>query len=97
MAGYDYTLQFGRKNFITGQKATSATPAQLVADQPAYKIRVKAASTNTAPVFVGPAGVAVGTGLELGAGEFIDLELANVNLIYAVSAVAQSVSWSAVY
>lgn len=97
MAGYDYTLQFGRKNLATGQLATSAAAAQLAADQPAYKIKVHAPAANSAAVFIGPAGVALGTGFQLDPGDTEEFELANVNLIYAISAAGQAVSWSAIY
>lgn len=47
---------------------------------------VQAPAANTIPVYVGPAGVTTGTGLELVPGAAILLPVASQNLLYCVAA-----------
>lgn len=99
------STQATQATMVTGAKsAIGLTALQMTATStPAKKgVLVRAASTNTAKVFVGNATATAGSadatdGYELGASETVSLEIANANMVYVIStATGQKVFFVAV-
>jgi hypothetical protein len=91
--------------FTTGAKSSIGTTAVQITTSDikcVFGVLVKAASTNTGIVYVGPKGVTAGTadatdGIELRAGEEIKIEVDNAKKVYVIgSATGQKVFWAAV-
>lgn len=78
-----------------GNAVVGTTASQMTATSTTVrKVYLKAPSTNTGIVYVGAAGVTTTTGYELQAGQSVELEISNLNLIYVIaSAAAQAIRW----
>lgn len=71
--------------------ATSAAPATFTSAPALHGVEVCAPAANSAPIYVGLANtVAVGTGIEIPAGQSKFFRVANANMIWVVSAAAQN-------
>lgn len=85
--------------YLTGEVTTGATAVPLMAS-PTWSakrgITVMADPANTAPVFVGPLGVTVGTGLWLSPGLSITVDICDPSRVYVISAAAQKVRGSGI-
>jgi len=84
---------------ISGQTTTNAaTRVQVSATSTSISsISVKALSTNTGLVYVGDVTVDSSNGRELQAGESVDIDITNLNLIYIdVSVNGEGISYVAV-
>jgi hypothetical protein len=87
-------------SIFNGRKTTTAgTQVQLSATSvPIVSVTIKALSTNTGIVYVGDSSVDSTNGRELQAGEAIDIDISNLNLIWIdVSVTGEGVSYSAIY
>jgi hypothetical protein len=85
----------GNATMFSGQQAVTNAAAAL-ATNTVKNICVKALSTNTASVFIGPSGVTTATGLELAADDSYCGPVTNTNLIFVIAAAGGStVSWFA--
>lgn len=78
----------------SGQVATTATATALPAFAYTNGIVITASASNTAEVFVGPAGVTVGTGYPLQPGQSIAYGVTNGSAIYLVSAALQTAAYT---
>ena len=79
--------------FRVGHGGADAVARPLVrreyAPEKVYKgVRVRAATGNTAVVYVGPAGVTVDSGYPLPAGEEVEVEIADVSKVYVTASPA---------
>ena len=79
--------------FWVGHGGADAVARPLVrreyAPEKVYKgVRVRAATGNTAVVYVGPAGVTVDSGYPLPAGEEVEVEIADVSKVYVTASPA---------
>jgi hypothetical protein len=74
---------------VTSGKDTVAAAGthEQMADVPCKGVSIKALSTNTGMIYLGPDGVAAATGYQLAAGESIDIAIDNLNRIYLDAAV----------
>lgn len=73
----------------SGRATVGTTAAQIQSTSTVVnRVTVKALAANTAPIYIGVSGVTTATGFELSAGQSVDLEIANLNQIYAISTVA---------
>src|SRR6185437_1199522 len=76
--------QLGNNTVLSGQQAVTATAAAL-ASNTAKNICVKALIANSINVYVGPAGITTGTGLELAPGDVACMPVANTNLVNVIA------------
>lgn len=67
---------------------TTAGTHEQMANVPCRGVSIKALSTNTGMIYLGPDGVAAATGYQLAAGESIDIAIDNVNRIYIDASVS---------
>jgi len=74
---------------VTSGKDTVAAAGthEQMANVPCKGVSIKALSTNTDMIYLGPDGVAAATGYQLAAGESIDIAIDNLNRIYIDAAV----------
>jgi len=85
----------GNATMLSGQQAVT-NAAVALATNTVKNICVKALSTNTASVFIGPSGVTTATGFELAADDSYCGPVTNTNLIFVIAAAGGStVSWFA--
>jgi len=70
---------------FSGQVSVVTNPTVLGANTLKSGVTVKALSTNTTPIFVGPSGVNVGSGYELSPGEGIFIEASNSNMVGCIA------------
>lgn len=74
----------GYSNLAIGSQAITGTAAQMPAS-PASKIQLSAPKGNTNPVVVGTAGtVTTTTGFSIAPGQVVELDIANLNMLYAI-------------
>lgn len=78
-------------NIVVGQQAVTASAAQLPNDVLRNGVWVKAAHTNTGPVYAGNSNVNSGTGYRIDTGEKLFFAVNNANLIYIVGTAADVV------
>jgi len=89
-------LASGAASLLSGQGTATSTAAAL-ASHACKKVTLKVNISAAANVYVGPSGVTSSTGLELGPGESVPLEVSNTNLIYVITAsTSAAYSWIAV-
>ena len=69
----------------SGQRSVTTNPSILPSITTKSGVTIKALAANTIPIYVGPVGVAVGTGYELSPGEAVFLEVDNTNLVAVVA------------
>jgi hypothetical protein len=69
----------------SGQLSVTTNPSILANIVTKSGVTIKALAANTIPIYVGPVGVAVGTGYELSPGEAVFLEVNNTNLVGVVA------------
>lgn len=79
------TLYSGTKTVPTG------TAEALAGSQATRSVTVKALSTNTVAVYVGPTGVTTTSGFELLAGESVTMDISNLSTIYVISGSAAQI------
>jgi hypothetical protein len=85
----------GNDAVLSNQQAVT-NAAVALATNAAKNICVKAISTNTASVFIGPTGITTATGMELAPGDAYCGPVSNTNLIFVIAvAGGSSVSWIA--
>jgi len=83
---------FTPTNVGSGQYAVPNAPGFWpIATQVCRAVSLEALAANTVPVYIGPSGVTVGTGRQLVPGATIDIAIADLNLLYAVAAIAGQV------
>jgi hypothetical protein len=70
----------------SGQQATTTSAAALPSQALVNGVIIKAKTTNTAVVYVGPSGVTASTGYPLAAGEAISYGATNLSTIYIIGA-----------
>jgi hypothetical protein len=70
----------------SGQQATTTSAAALPSQALVNGVIIKAKTTNTAVVYVGPSGVTTSTGYPLAAGEAISYGVTNLSTIYIIGA-----------
>jgi hypothetical protein len=80
-------------NPLTQIVTVGAAAVQLPNMNANAQLTLKALSTNTGIIYVGPAGVTANTngptdGMELTAGQFVTIYAANANLYYAIASAA---------
>jgi hypothetical protein len=93
-AGDLSTFQIGRATFNSGQKAVTATAANLGSNA-TTSVCVHALIGNTINVYAGASGVTDSTGMELPPGQGYCWQLANTNLVYVIaSTTGASVSFT---
>jgi hypothetical protein len=83
------TVELTSPTAVTSGKDTvaSAGTHEQMANVPCKGVSIKALSTNTGMIYLGPDGVAAATGYQLAAGESIDIVIDNLNRIYIDAAV----------
>lgn len=92
-----YPLQFGLNNVVAGQFSVT-TSAQQLPDYACLFVTIKALAANTVPVYIGGAGVTDSTGLEIDpSSPAVTLQVANLNLLYAVATAAAVISYIVTY
>ena len=80
---------------ITGQQAVTATAAALATHE-CVQIIVKALSSNSIPVYVGPSTVTASNGYELAPGDWVIVEVEKAEFVYVIAATTgASVCWLA--
>lgn len=86
----------GAAALLSGQQAVTASAVALVSNA-CRKVTIKALQGNNIAIYVGPSGVSISTGYELGPGESTTIELSNTNLVFVIaSTTGASVCWAAV-
>jgi hypothetical protein len=87
-------------DFYTGSGSVSGTSAPIIAPayaHEAYKgVMVRAAVTNSAPIFVGPSTVSAATGYRLTPGEELLVPVNDPSKVYVVGTPGDGFSWLAV-
>lgn len=87
--------QGGSSTFLSAQQAVTASAVALATNS-VKGVCVKALLGNTINVYIGPTGITISTGDELGPGDGRCYNLSNTNLIFVIaSTTGASVSWSA--
>ena len=73
----------GANSILAGQISLSGVEAAL-SSVVARRIRLKAHLDNTDVIYLGPTGVTTGTGYPLWAGDIVEVEVSNLNVIHAI-------------
>ena len=82
----------------TGQQTITTSAAQLNGGTSAAcknKLQVKALSTNSGITYVGPSNVSATTGYALQAGDTVEIDIDNVNKLYAIGTANDKITWMA--
>ena len=86
----------GAGSLLSGQGTATSTAAALP-NNPCKKITVKNNISSSQTIYVGPSGVTASTGLELIAGDSVDIPVSNTNLIFVITSTGSGTySWLAV-
>lgn len=73
---------------VSGKDTVAAAGThEQMANVPCLSVTIRALSTNTGLIYLGPDGVSSTTGYQLSAGESVDIAIDNVNRIYIDSSV----------
>lgn len=84
---------------MSGQLTLDGTTQQLIdptdLNDVSLTVVVKALAANTQKVYLGPSGVTAADGLELAAGDFVSLDMANPNDLYVIGTNLEKVGWLA--
>ena len=83
---------------VTGQQTITTSAVQLNSGTSVtvkHKLLVKALSTNSGITYVGPSGVSATTGYALQAGDSVELDVDNVNKLYAIGTASDKLTWMA--
>lgn len=92
----NFSTQPGGFASVLGGQQTVTASAVVLPTNSTHGVCVKALSTNTIDVFVGPAGVTTSTGFPLSAGDSACYQLSNTNLLFVIaSTTGASISWTA--
>lgn len=87
------TLSRFAQGTVSGQQAVTGSAVALP-DLVVGEFILKALKANTINVYIGPAGITIGTGYELAPGEAVVLDNSNLNQIYVIaSTTGASVCW----
>jgi len=70
---------------VSGQQTATTSALALASHALSDSVTISAPSTNTAVVYVGPAGVTSSNGFALAAGQSINLTIPNTNLLYIIA------------
>ena len=83
------TVEITSPTSVTSGKDTVAAAGshEQMANVPCKGVSIKALSTNTGMIYLGPDGVEAATGYQLAAGESIDIAIDNLNRLYIDAAV----------
>lgn len=73
---------------LTGQVTVGTSAVQLPSNALTEGVIVRALSTNSVSIYIGPSGVTTSTGHELLPGESTSVAVSNTNAIYAISGTA---------
>lgn len=84
------SLYSGQVN-LSGSAEAIGSSADLVASE----VTVKAAVGNAAAVYIGPSGVATGTGFELRAGQQVTVTAGSPDDVYVIGTANDDISWVA--
>lgn len=75
-------------SFVANQATVGTSAAALPSNALTEGVIVRALSTNTVSIYIGPVGVTTSTGHELLPGESTSVAVSNTNAIYAISGTA---------
>lgn len=74
----------GAGSLVSGQQAVTAAAVALTANA-VRKVTIKALMGNVIAVYVGPAGITIGTGYELAPNQSVTLNVNNTNLLFVIA------------